>query len=53
MIQSEREKLLTLESELHKRVVAQNEAITAVSDAVRRSRAGLQNPQSRLVLFCF
>ena len=44
MIQSEREKLLNLESVLHKRVVGQNEAVTAVSDAVRRNRTGLQNP---------
>ena len=51
MIQSEREKLLTLEDELHKRVVGQNEAITAVSDAVRRSRAGLQNPQKPIGTF--
>ena len=42
MLQSEREKLLLLEDELHKRVVGQNEAIEAVSDAIRRSRAGLQ-----------
>ncbi len=53
MIQSEREKLLTLEDELHKRVVGQNEAITAVSDAVRRSRAGLQNPQKPIGTFLF
>ena len=45
MLQSEREKLLKLEDQLHKRVVGQEEAIEAVSDAVRRSRAGLQNPQ--------
>ena len=45
MLQSERDKLLTLEEELHKRVIGQNEAITAVSDAVRRSRAGLQDPK--------
>ena len=44
MMQSEREKLLHLEEELHKRVIGQDEAITAVSDAVRRSRAGLQDP---------
>src|SRR5690606_27052862 len=43
MLQSERDKLLKLEDELHKRVVGQEEAIAAVSDAVRRSRAGLQN----------
>ena len=45
MLQSEREKLLNLEEELHKRVIGQDEAITAVSDAVRRSRAGLQDPK--------
>ena len=45
MMQSEREKLLHLEEELHKRVIGQDEAITAVSDAVRRSRAGLQDPK--------
>ncbi|MCF0159764.1 MAG: AAA family ATPase, partial [Bacteroidaceae bacterium] len=44
MLQSERDKLLRLEDELHKRVIGQNEAICAVSDAVRRSRAGLQDP---------
>ena len=49
MIQSEREKLLKLEDELHKRVIGQEEAIEAVSDAVRRSRAGLQNPKNQLV----
>ena len=48
MMQSEREKLLHLEEELHKRVIGQDEAITAVSDAVRRSRAGLQDPKKRL-----
>jgi len=53
MIQSEREKLLMLENELHKRVVGQEEAITAVSDAVRRSRAGLQNPQKPIGTFLF
>jgi ATP-dependent Clp protease ATP-binding subunit ClpB len=53
MIQSEREKLLKLEDELHKRVVGQNEAIIAVSDAVRRSRAGLQNPQKPIGTFLF
>jgi ATP-dependent Clp protease ATP-binding subunit ClpB len=53
MIQSEREKLLQLEDELHKRVVGQNEAIIAVSDAVRRSRAGLQNPQKPIGTFLF
>ncbi|MDD7335069.1 MAG: ATP-dependent chaperone ClpB [Prevotella sp.] len=45
MMQSEREKLLHLEEELHKRVIGQDEAITAVADAVRRSRAGLQDPK--------
>jgi ATP-dependent Clp protease ATP-binding subunit ClpB len=53
MIQSEREKLLRLEHELHKRVVGQEEAIVAVSDAVRRSRAGLQNPQKPIGTFLF
>ena len=53
MIQSEREKLLKLEDELHKRVVGQDEAIVAVSDAVRRSRAGLQNPQKPIGTFLF
>ncbi|MBP93896.1 MAG: ATP-dependent chaperone ClpB [Flavobacteriaceae bacterium] len=53
MLQSEREKLLKLESELHKRVVGQEEAIVAVSDAVRRSRAGLQNPQKPIGTFLF
>ena len=53
MIQSEREKLLKLEEELHKRVVGQDEAIIAVSDAVRRSRAGLQNPQKPIGTFLF
>ncbi|WP_274474438.1 ATP-dependent chaperone ClpB [Mangrovimonas aestuarii] len=53
MIQSEREKLLKLEDELHKRVVGQEEAIQAVSDAVRRSRAGLQNPQKPIGTFLF
>ncbi|WP_028889002.1 ATP-dependent chaperone ClpB [Tenacibaculum ovolyticum] len=53
MIQSEREKLLQLESELHKRVVGQEEAIEAVSDAVRRSRAGLQNPNKPIGSFLF
>ena len=53
MIQSEREKLLKLEDELHKRVVGQDEAITAVSDAVRRSRAGLQNPEKPIGTFLF
>ena len=53
MLQSEREKLLKLEDELHKRVVGQEEAIVAVSDAVRRSRAGLQNPQKPIGTFLF
>ncbi len=53
MIQSEREKLLKLEDELHRRVVGQDEAIAAVSDAVRRSRAGLQNPQKPIGTFLF
>jgi len=53
MLQSDREKLLKLEDELHKRVVGQQEAIEAVSDAVRRSRAGLQNPQKPIGTFLF
>ena len=53
MLQSEREKLLSLEFELHKRVVGQEEAIEAVSDAVRRSRAGLQNPSKPIGSFLF
>ena len=53
MLQSEREKLLKLEDELHKRVVGQEEAIEAVSDAVRRSRSGLQNPQKPIGTFLF
>lgn len=53
MVQSERDKLLKLEDELHKRVVGQEEAIQAVSDAVRRSRAGLQNPQKPIGTFLF
>ncbi len=53
MLQSERDKLLKLEDELHKRVVGQEEAIAAVSDAVRRSRAGLQNPQKPIGTFLF
>ncbi len=53
MLASDREKLLHLEEELHKRVVGQNEAITAVSDAVRRSRAGLQDPQKPIGSFMF
>ena len=53
MMQSEREKLLKLEDELHKRVIGQNEAISAVSDAVRRSRAGLQDPKKPIASFIF
>jgi len=53
MMQSEREKLLHLEEELHKRVIGQDEAIKAVSDAVRRSRAGLQDPKRPLASFIF
>ena len=53
MIQSEREKLLKLENQLHKRVVGQEEAITAVSDAIRRSKAGLQNPKKPIGSFLF
>jgi ATP-dependent Clp protease ATP-binding subunit ClpB len=53
MIQSEREKLLKIEGQLHKRVVGQHEAIIAVSDAVRRSRAGLQNPNKPIGSFLF
>ena len=53
MLQSEREKLLHLEEELHKRVIGQDEAITAVSDAVRRSRAGLQDPRRPIASFVF
>ena len=53
MLQSEREKLLKLEDELHKRVVGQEEAIEAVSDAVRRSRSGLQNPNKPIGSFLF
>ena len=53
MLQSEREKLLHLEEELHKRVIGQDEAITAVSDAVRRSRAGLQDPKKPIASFIF
>jgi len=53
MMQSEREKLLHLEAELHKRVIGQDEAITAVSDAVRRSRAGLQDPKRPIASFIF
>lgn len=53
MLQSEREKLLHLEEELHQRVIAQEEAIAAVSDAVRRSRAGLQDPKRPIASFIF
>jgi len=53
MMQSEREKLLHLEEELHQRVIGQDEAITAVSDAVRRSRAGLQDPKRPIASFIF
>ena len=53
MMQSEKEKLLHLEEELHKRVIGQDEAIMAVSDAVRRSRAGLQDPKRPIASFIF
>ncbi|HMX78768.1 MAG TPA: ATP-dependent chaperone ClpB [Ferruginibacter sp.] len=53
MMQSERDKLLHLEEELHKRVVGQDEAIEAVSDAIRRSRAGLQDPKKPIGSFIF
>lgn len=53
MMQSEREKLLHLEEELHRRVIGQDQAITAVSDAVRRSRAGLQDPKRPIASFIF
>ena len=53
MLQSERDKLLHLEEELHHRVIGQDEAITAVSDAVRRSRAGLQDPKRPIGSFIF
>ncbi|MFN3909487.1 MAG: ATP-dependent chaperone ClpB [Flavobacterium sp.] len=53
MLQSEREKLLQLEEELHKKVIGQDEAITAISDAVRRSRAGLQDPKKPIGTFLF
>jgi ATP-dependent Clp protease ATP-binding subunit ClpB len=53
MLQSEREKLLHLEDELHHRVVGQEEAITAVADAIRRSRAGLQDPKKPIGSFIF
>lgn len=53
MLQSEKEKLLQLEDELHKRVVGQDEAITAIADAVRRNRAGLQDPKRPIGSFIF
>lgn len=53
MVQSEREKLLKLEAELHRRVVGQEEAIVAISDAVRRSRSGLQDPNKPIGSFLF
>ncbi len=53
MLQSEKEKLLNLEAELHKRVIGQDEAISAISDAVRRSRAGLQDPKRPIGSFIF
>lgn len=53
MLQSEREKLLHLEAELHQRVIGQDEAIQAVADAVRRSRAGLQDPKKPIASFIF
>ena len=53
MLQSEKEKLLHLEEELHKRVIGQDEAITSVADAVRRSRAGLQDPKRPIASFIF
>ena len=53
MLQSEKEKLLSLEEELHKRVVGQDEAIEAVADAIRRSRAGLQDPKKPIGSFIF
>src|ERR1700760_4547254 len=53
MLQSEREKLLNLEDELHKRVVGQEEAISAVADAIRKSRAGLQDPKRPIGSFIF
>lgn len=53
MMQSEREKLLHLEEELHRRVIGQDDAIVAVSDAVRRSRAGLQDPKRPIASFIF
>ena len=53
MLQSEKDKLLHLEDELHKRVIGQEEAITAIADAVRRSRAGLQDPKRPIGSFIF
>ena len=53
MLESEKEKLLRMESELHKRVVGQDEAIKAVADAVRRSRAGLSNEKRPIGSFLF
>jgi ATP-dependent Clp protease ATP-binding subunit ClpB len=53
MLQAEKEKLLNLEDELHKRVIGQEEAITAVADAIRRSRAGLQDPKRPIGSFIF
>ena len=53
MMQSEKDKLLHLEEELHQRVIGQDEAIAAVSDAVRRSRAGLQDPKRPIGSFIF
>ena len=53
MLQSEKDKLLHLEDELHKRVIGQDEAITAVADAVRRSRAGMQDPKKPIASFIF
>ncbi len=53
MLQSEREKLLTLETELHERVIGQDDAITAISDAIRRSRAGLQDEKRPIGSFIF
>ncbi len=53
MLQAEKDKLLNLETELHKRVVGQDEAITAIADAVRRSRAGLQDEKRPIGSFIF
>ena len=53
MVQSEKEKLLHLEEELHSRVVGQDEAISAIADAVRRSRAGLNDPKRPIGSFIF